>query len=161
MWSFVPPVVSNFPRILWNPKFHYHVHRSTSLIPILGQINLVHSLSSSFIIISFSCYPPISVSFCKVVCCVCVSRPKPRMHCFSSPYFIQTLLPFKAIKANKVVLRITYEMRQVRLVEPVLSDIVNNCILLFPFCILHLVPESAERKFMKQLNGFLTLTYIV
>jgi hypothetical protein len=69
---------------------------------------------------------------------------------------------FKASKDNKVfVLRITYEMRRVRLVEPAPSDIVNNCILLFPFCILHLASASAEGKFVKQVNEFLTRTYIM
>jgi len=68
------PLVSNFPCILLNPKFRYHVHRSMSFIPVLSQINLVHSLSSSFIIISFSFYPLINASFCKVVCFIWVSR---------------------------------------------------------------------------------------
>jgi len=52
-------------------------------------------------------------------------------------------------------------MRQVRLVEPALSGIFNSCILLFPFCILHLVSANAEGKFMKQVNEFLTPTYIM
>jgi hypothetical protein len=84
----VPPLVSNFSRTLLNPKFHYHVHRTMSLVPILSQINLVHSLSSSFIIVSFSFYFLIDASFCKVVCFIWVSRLKPCMRCFSSPYVI-------------------------------------------------------------------------
>jgi hypothetical protein len=84
------------------------------------------------------------------------------MRCFPSPYFIQALLPHKASKAYKVVvLRITYEMGRVRLVEPALSGIVNSCILLFPFCILHLVSANAEGKFMNQVNEFLAPTYTV
>jgi len=46
-------------------------------------------------------------------------------------------------------------------VEPALSGIVNSCILLFPFCVLHLVSANAKGKFMKQVSGFLTPTYIV
>jgi len=52
-------------------------------------------------------------------------------------------------------------MGRVRLVEPAVSAIVNSCILQFPFCILHLVAANAEGEFMKQVNDFLTPTYIM
>jgi hypothetical protein len=38
--------IQNLPSILWKPRDHYRVNKSTQLVPILCQINLVHSTPS-------------------------------------------------------------------------------------------------------------------
>jgi hypothetical protein len=38
--------IQEFHKMLWNPKFHYFIHESRPLVPVVSQIDPVHTIPS-------------------------------------------------------------------------------------------------------------------
>ena len=109
----------DIPRTLRNPKVHYHIHNSQSIVPIPRQINPVYSLPSDVFKIHFNIILPYKPRYSKCPLSfrfphqnpVCTSHfPPPRDHLILLGLFTRTFGEKYNLRGSSRLLSTTHLM---------------------------------------------------
>ena len=97
------------PRIVWNPKFHYHIHKYPPPVPILSRLDPVHNPTSHFLKFHFNIIFPPTPGSSKRSLSLRFPHQNP-VYISSSPYVLHvpSILFFSILSPEQYLVSSTY-----------------------------------------------------